>query len=72
MIYGVVGDMPAPTFFGINENSGQIYVKSNLRTDTNMEYKVCGVWLLIMSKFNTFWAIVETAGCLFYCALIKW
>ena len=40
MQYKVIGDMPAPSFFDINQNTGRIVVKTNLKLDDGMEYKV--------------------------------
>ena len=40
MKYTVLGDMPAPTFFDINEDSGRLFVKSDLRQHDEMVYTV--------------------------------
>ncbi len=38
--YEVIGDLPAPSYFSINEKSGAISVKEDLKTDDEMEYTV--------------------------------
>ena len=38
--YEVTGDVPAPNYFEVNEESGAISVKADLKTDDEMEYKV--------------------------------
>ena len=36
----MIGDDGAPTFFSIDENSGQIKLKASLADDTALRYKV--------------------------------
>ena len=43
--YEVTGDMPAPNYFSVNEESGAVSVKADLKTDDEMEYRV--FWLKI-------------------------
>ena len=38
--YEVTGDMPAPNYFEVSEETGAISVKADLKTDDEMEYKV--------------------------------
>ena len=40
MKYAVIGDMPAPTFFAINQDNGHLVVKSNLKADDETKYTV--------------------------------
>ncbi|XP_071105610.1 protocadherin Fat 4-like isoform X2 [Haliotis cracherodii] len=40
MVYEVVGEYPAPTFFGVNNRTGRVTVISDLRPDGNREYKL--------------------------------
>ncbi len=51
MKYQVIGDVPAPTFFGINEDTGRIFVKSNLKADDEVDYRVCK-WHLVYFNFT--------------------
>ena len=41
MMYRVVGDIPAPTFFDVNPTTGALFVKENLKLDNQLEYMVC-------------------------------
>ncbi len=43
MRFEAIGDMPAPSYFDINEETGAISVKADLKTDDEIEYKVCVV-----------------------------
>jgi protocadherin Fat 4 len=38
--YEIVGDFPAPYFFNIDQNSGQINVKNDLKSDKGFSYKI--------------------------------
>ena len=38
--YQVIGDIPAPVFFDIDANTGRLYVRSNLKLDTAVQYLV--------------------------------
>ena len=38
--YTLLGDDKGPTFFRIDEKSGQVYVKSDLKSDGDTQYKV--------------------------------
>ena len=40
MRFEAIGDMPAPSYFDINEETGAISVKADLKTDDEIEYKV--------------------------------
>ena len=42
MKYAVVGDMPAPTYFTVDENTGQLSVKADLKESDAFTYKVGG------------------------------
>ena len=41
--FEITGDYPAPSFFSVNTNNGQISIKSDLKTDNlkSTLYKVC-------------------------------
>ena len=47
--YEIVGDMPAPNYFDISEESGAISVKADLKTDDEMTYSVSTLHLLIFA-----------------------
>ena len=55
MQYEVIGDMPAPTFFDINQDTGTLKVKSSLKLDDKFEYTVnsCIVNLIDYVSFFT-------------------
>ena len=38
--FTLLGDDKGPTYFRIDENTGRIYVKTDLRADTEIQYKV--------------------------------
>lgn len=40
MVYEAIGDVPAPSFFGINASTGAIYVRADLKQDDDFEYHV--------------------------------
>ena len=40
MKHEITGDFPAPYFFSIDENSGKVTVKNNLKNDKAFSYKV--------------------------------
>ena len=47
MKYAIIGDMPAPTYFNIDEYTGHLSVKANLKGDAAFTYQVGGLFLLI-------------------------
>ena len=42
--FTLLGDDKGPTFFRIDPSNGRIYVKTDLRPDTEIEYKVSTLW----------------------------
>ena len=38
--YGVIGDFPAPYFFYVDPTSGEVFVKSGLKSDKAFSYTV--------------------------------
>ena len=40
LIYEIVGDIPAPSLFKVNSRSGDIAIKTDLKTDDAFEYTV--------------------------------
>ena len=40
MIYKIIGDMPAPTYFGIRNTTGALFIKADLKDDTLFTYLV--------------------------------
>ena len=40
-MYSIIGDLPAPYFFGIDQESGEISVKNDLKLGRNSTYIVC-------------------------------
>ena len=56
--YGIIGDYPAPSFFRIKEDDGQITVSNDLKTDNlkSTEYNV-SILFIIRCTY------VKTLGC---------
>lgn len=48
MKYTVIGDMPAPTYFDVDENTGHISVKANLKLSDAFTYQVVGDFVLYL------------------------
>ena len=47
--YRIVGTVPAPFFFGVIEETGQIFAKTNLMTDKNFIYNVSiGIFMEVL------------------------
>ena len=40
MKYEIIGDMPAPTYFSIDENTGHLSVKKDLKKGDALVYQV--------------------------------
>ena len=41
IMYKVLGDSIAPYYFSVNETTGVISLKEDLKSDTNDKYQVC-------------------------------
>ena len=54
MKYAVIGDMPAPTYFTVDENTGQLSVKADLKESDAFTYKVGGYFVLHFDWFKCF------------------
>ncbi len=57
MRFEAIGDMPAPSYFDINEETGAISVKADLKTDDEIEYKVMLHQSIITSVKLAYWKI---------------
>lgn len=47
----MLGIVPAPYYFGIKNDSGDVYVKTDLRTDRSFQYTVS---FIAVSRVNLF------------------
>ena len=47
MKYAIIGDMPAPTYFSIDEYTGHLAVSADLKGDAAFTYQVGGLFLLL-------------------------
>ena len=54
--YRIIGDYPAPSFFNIKEDDGQITVSNDLKTDNlkSTEYSVSIYCICFGNSFNLF------------------
>lgn len=42
LVYGIDGYVPAPFYFGVDINSGRVFVKRNLKQSLDFTFTVCG------------------------------
>ena len=44
IVYTVIGDIPAPSYFSVDSTSGAISARADLTLDTTLQYTVSGMW----------------------------
>ena len=52
IVYGTSGIVPAPTFFALDETTGQIYVQTDLLSDRRLIYTVTYIYITPEIKCN--------------------
>ena len=53
LVYNVIGDSIGPFYFGVNDTTGVVTLKNDLRTDTNnFQYVVCSLCGLYYDIFK--------------------
>lgn len=67
MSFAVLGIVPAPYYFGIKNDSGDVYVKTDLRTDRSFQYTVS---FITVSHVNLFIRICISLDFMTSCFLI--
>ena len=63
IVYTVVGDVPAPSYFSLNPVTGAIFIQDNLQLDTLLSYTVRPFFQIIMvSVINCFFFVFAKYG----------